>query len=95
MPRLISLAVACLIAAPATAEPAKCFDRAVLVAFLQTEYGETQAAMDFQEGIGLVEVFANRRTGTWTMLSVMPHGMSCLISSGDATPGTAPAEAPA
>lgn len=88
MLRMTAVAGLCLaaIAAPAAAGEVRCFEREGLVAYLEAEFGETRAALDFQEGVGLVEVFANRRTGTWTKLAVMPRGVSCILSTGDATP---------
>jgi len=91
MLKAITAAGLCLAAAAASAgtDDLRCFEREGIVAYLEDIYGETRAGLDFQEGVGLVELFANRRTGTWTKLAVMPRGVSCVISTGDATPGGA------
>lgn len=72
-----------LIASPAYAEPL-CGDRAGISAFLETEYGEALAFSGVTGGGEAVEMFANTRTGTWTLLVNVPGWPSCLVDAGGA-----------
>ena len=84
--RAVFLAAA--LALPAAAAAASdeaavhCFDRSRLVAHLLAAYGETQQSVGYQEGRGIVEFFANKASGTWTILLTPAADTSCVLESG-------------
>ena len=85
---LTATAVVLVLAATApafAAEPAddlRCFERTGLVAHLQAEYGETQQSIGYLEGRGLVELFANDASGSWTLLLTPHEEASCILRTG-------------
>ena len=75
-----------------------CGQRDSIVSQLQERYGETRRAMGFQEGRGIVEVWASDETGTWTIVITTPQGTTCLVAAGEAFQAdeiTAAADTPA
>ncbi|MEO0623982.1 MAG: hypothetical protein AAFU49_11330 [Pseudomonadota bacterium] len=86
---LISLAILAATAGtfftPSTAEAQmRCGKRDVVISHLTKKYGETQRSVGLQEGRGMVEIFANPDSGSWTILLTTPNGMSCLMAAGEA-----------
>jgi hypothetical protein len=82
MTRLAILAL--LIASPAFAEE-RCKDngRDEIIAGLAKGYGETQIVEALDPAVGvIVELYANAKSGTWTLLSTFTDGRTCLIGSG-------------
>lgn len=75
----------------AAAAGMQCGERASVVAQLQEQFGETQRSIGFQEGRGVVEVYANDDSGSWTILLTTPEGMSCLMAAGEAWLSKVPA----
>lgn len=64
---------------------ASCAPRADVVDRLSDRYGESAVSGGLLgDGSGVLEVWANRETGTWTTLLTLPDGTSCFVSSGDA-----------
>lgn len=68
----------------AAADNMICGKRDKIISQLQGKYGETARVMGFSKGAGVVEVFANERSGSWTILITNPTGMSCLMAAGEA-----------
>jgi hypothetical protein len=83
-------------AAPAAAGAPQCGEREAIVAQLVDRYGETQRSVGLQTA-GIVEIYANSHSGSWTILLTTPQGLSCLLASGHAWQALAPrrAETPA
>lgn len=86
--------MAALVAAfslPAAAEPYSaplrimglCDTRDGLVTILETQYGETPAAIGTVGGAYVMEMFANPETGTWTVVLTQANGTACGITSGN------------
>lgn len=93
-----TLATAAVPPVPAEAQPPMpCGKRDALVAQLEGRYGETRRSVGLQSGRGIVETYANDKTGSWTILVTTPDGLSCLVAAGEAfravEPG--PVESPA
>jgi hypothetical protein len=65
-------------------QPATCLPRAALVEDLGTRYGETPQSIGLGSNNALMELFASRETGIWTIALTLPNGQSCLIASGQA-----------
>lgn len=68
---------------PAAAQM-RCGQRDAIVRQLATRYGETQRSVGFQQGRGVVEIYVNADSGSWTILLTTPEGMSCLMAAGEA-----------
>jgi hypothetical protein len=50
---------------------------------LQGEYQESRIGAGLS-GPGVIEFWVNSETGTFTVVGVLPSGVACLITSGDA-----------
>jgi len=68
---------------PALSAP-NCGSRDVIVTQLAEQYGETRQAIGLGADNAVVEVFASRSSGSWTILVTTPQGLSCLVASGQA-----------
>ena len=81
--RLLSSALvfgmACL---PPPALAAICATRESLVVRLEALFQETLTARGLQSGNALIEVFASKETGSYTILMTRPDGISCIMSAG-------------
>lgn len=60
-----------------------CAPRDRVIAFLAERYGEGLQAMGLS-GSAVMELYANRATGTWTLVATGPEGIACLVASGQA-----------
>lgn len=87
---VIAGAMAVATTAAAAEEPLKCYDRASLVAHLEAKFGETQQSVGYEEGRGVVELFANRGSGSWTVLLTPHETTSCVLRTGVAKIDTKP-----
>jgi hypothetical protein len=64
--------------------PATCAPHDVVERQLQRRYGETRQMIALAGPQVLVELYASRQGGTWTLTVTSPDGTSCLAGSGDA-----------
>lgn len=71
-------------AAEANAQQNRCAERESIVTRLESSYGETQQSIGLSQQNGMLEVYASKDTGTWTILVTNPNGVSCLVASGQA-----------
>lgn len=78
---LVSPLALSMCTAPAFAQQ-NCAERAVIADRLSSDYGEQQQSMGLSAG-GIVEIWANTDTGSWTILVTEPSGLSCLVASGN------------
>ena len=62
-------------------QQAQCAPRAAILTALSQHFAETRRAIGVTPS-AVVEVFANPKTGTWTITATDPKGMTCLIASG-------------
>lgn len=85
--------VACLIAglAPATAAAAPtpsigtrlpCHDYQKIADTLGKRYGETPVSLGLQTNGHVLQVFTSPESGSWTILSVAPTGVGCIVAAG-------------
>ena len=82
--RLISASLTFGLAAaapPALAQTA-CGQYERLREALTEAYGETVAGRGLQSATRLIEVWRSPETGSWTVLMVLPSGMTCIVASG-------------
>lgn len=59
-----------------------CGPREAVIDRLAHGYGETRQSMGLGANNAVVEVFASKETGTWTITVTTPHGLTCLVASG-------------
>ena len=78
MPRLLASIV--LIATQAQAQPL-CLPHTMMVDTLKDKYGE-QPRVAAVSHRSVTEIYANPKTGTWTLLVTGTNGMSCIRASG-------------
>lgn len=72
-----------LFAMPATAEQNRnCAPREAVVDRLASTYGESRQSIGLGERGMVIETFASRETGTWTITVTAPNGLTCLVASG-------------
>lgn len=92
MPRIahaFALAAAALLfASPAIAQqpqPSRvCLGKAsALAEQLRTQYGEALTAAGVDASGGLVQVYSNRESGSWTIAVTLAGGPTCIVSSGE------------
>ncbi|WP_135502813.1 hypothetical protein [Roseovarius aestuariivivens] len=70
---------------PVWAESPACAERSQIVDRLQDHYAEMHAGSGLQarnEGQALVEVWASKETGTFTVMLTSPEGVSCVLATG-------------
>ena len=79
-------------AVPAHSQGGLCGKRSAVVAQLESTHGERRVSLGIQQGKRVVETFANIETGTWTIITSTPAGVSCLIAAGQSFQLEAPAE---
>ena len=70
-----------LFVTPAEAQ-ARCAPRPVVIERLARGYGETRRSVGLAANNALVEVFASDQSGSWTIISTAPGGLTCLVASG-------------
>jgi len=61
-----------------------CGIRAHVMERLANAYGETRQSIGLGANNQIVEIFASRETGTWTITATTPGGITCLVASGQA-----------
>jgi hypothetical protein len=77
--------IAALIVLPTTTTAQMvCGSRGDIVKQLEKKYGETRRSVGLQQGRGVVEIFASKETGSWTILVTDTRGKSCLMAAGEA-----------
>ena len=59
-----------------------CHDYQTIVETLDKRYGETPASLGLQTNGNMLQVFASSESGSWTILSVAPSGIGCIVAAG-------------
>lgn len=82
----LSLGVGAMLVATqhAFAQGNNCAARDTVVERLASGYGETRQSVGLAPNNSVVEVYASRETGTWTITVTNPSGITCLVASGQA-----------
>lgn len=71
------------IASPAAAQDDGCTDRAGILGRLADQFGEHRVAAWFDDTARqIVELYANPKTGTMTLLRTRPDGKTCFDGAG-------------
>ncbi|MEK0082485.1 hypothetical protein [Benzoatithermus flavus] len=68
-------------AAPGT--PSLCHDYREIARELGAKYEETPVSLGLQTNGNLLQVFASARSRTWTIVSLMPNGLACVLAAGE------------
>jgi hypothetical protein len=71
-------------AAAARETAGNCAERARVLEHLAQRYGETRQSIGLASNNAVIEVFASRETGSWTIIMTLPTGVTCLLASGQA-----------
>lgn len=53
-----------------------------IMTHLRESYSEQPVAFGVQADGNLLQVFASKESGTWTVVSTHPSGLGCLVASG-------------
>ena len=59
-----------------------CHDHSELAKQLGAKYKEAPVSIGLQSNGNLLQVFASKDSGSWTILSTTPKGMSCILAAG-------------
>lgn len=60
----------------------QCSTREVMIGSLLREYGEVVIGRGILSNGSIIELFVNRSTGTWSMLTSSPKGPTCVVATG-------------
>ncbi|MFV0512437.1 MAG: hypothetical protein ACK5MY_02195 [Jhaorihella sp.] len=60
-----------------------CAPRPVVLERLADSYGETRQSIGLGAQGVVIETFASRETGSWTITATLPDGTTCLVASGE------------
>ena len=76
--------IALLLGPTITRAEGACAPRDIVLDRLASAFGETRQSIGLGPNNQMIEVFASRDTGTWTITVTQPTGMTCLVASGQA-----------
>lgn len=79
---LTAFALAISIPTGISAQQPNCKERDVVVKRLAEKYGETRQYIGLGSNGMMMETFASKETGSWTITMTMPNGITCLLASG-------------
>lgn len=68
--------------APSVASGVPCHDYAQIVETLGERYGEAPVSLGLQSNGHVLQVFTSPESGSWTILSVAPTGVGCIVAAG-------------
>jgi len=85
----LAVALAALLSLPANAQTVSCATRDAVVDKL-TRLGEAQAGLGLNGSGQIMEIWASRNTGTWTIVMSWSDGRSCIMSYGESWTGLIP-----
>ena len=75
--------VGATIVSPAAAAPHLCGQYEAIIDKLPSQFGEKAVASGTsRNGRTYVEFWASKDSGSWSVVTVMPNGVSCLTSAG-------------
>jgi hypothetical protein len=59
-----------------------CHDHSEIAKQLTSKYKEAPVSIGLQSNGNLLQVFASKNSGSWTILSTTPRGLSCILAAG-------------
>ena len=81
MKLLSTLAITLALTTPIHAADLSCGDALTAYENLASQHGQSRISMGLSGG-KMVETWANRKTGAWTMLITRPDGITCVVVVG-------------
>jgi len=75
-------AVAAAAAAAGGGARMPCHDYQTIVETLGKRYGEAPVSLGLQTNGHVLQVFTSAESGSWTILSVAPSGLGCIVAAG-------------
>lgn len=90
LPSLLCLVAGLIVVASAQAQaqlpsvPARlpCHDYHKIAETLGKRYGEQPVSLGMQTNGHVLQVFTSAESGSWTILSVAPSGIGCIVAAG-------------
>ena len=82
---LLAIASVCLVAtanAQGAQTPQNCYPRVSYAIKLANTLGEVKQVSGIELRGNLMELYVSPKTGTWTLVLVLPSGLACKIGSG-------------
>ena len=76
---------------PATPGRVPCYSHTEVARQLQGSYAEAPVSLGVQSNDNLLQVFASATTGSWTIVSITPDGVACVLAVGNNWESMAPA----
>lgn len=70
-----------------------CHDYRSIVETLDKRYGESPVSLGRQSNGHMLQIFTSPASGSWTILSVSPDGIGCIIAAGHGWRSREPAHA--
>lgn len=82
---LAGLTTAASVMAQVPSVPARmpCHDYQKIAETLGKRYGETPVSLGLQTNGNVLQVFSSAESGSWTILSVAPSGIGCIVAAGE------------
>lgn len=68
-------------------QPGRCAERNTVVERLAGTYGETRRSIGMAPNNSVVEMYASKETGSWTITVTHPNGMTCMVAAGTSFEG--------
>jgi hypothetical protein len=75
-------ATAAALAQPPPGARLPCYDYREVVRQLGATYHEAPASLGLQSNGNVLQVFTSARSGSWTIVSVLPNGSACVLAAG-------------
>ncbi len=72
-----------LFAFPGNAQMPACMERSAVLAHLSNEWSEKPIAIGIANNGWVFEVLAAPRGKTWTIITTMPSGLTCMRAAGE------------
>ena len=60
-----------------------CHDHKDVVKMLDQQYAEAPKALGLQSNGHLVQVFVSEESGSWTIVTTRPDGLTCIVAAGE------------
>lgn len=61
----------------------QCGGTEAIAAALTAEFGESRQSLGQSHNDTVIEVWASSLTGSWTILVILPTGMTCILAAGE------------
>ncbi|MEM6595384.1 MAG: hypothetical protein AAF672_11390 [Pseudomonadota bacterium] len=62
----------------------RCAERSKVIERLAGKFGESRQSIGMAANNSIVEMYASKETGTWTITVTHPNGITCMVAAGNA-----------